>query len=358
LGILDQTYFNRGDPDGKELLDALLTLYYQQQKTISVVQEAGMKPSQFCWNDPMEDVWPEILEKAAATQTLLRLIKVISEDSASTAYPVFRRLLERPVAARPIDPYLACLLGTGNRHAFIDRSMLRDHVRDMADPDGPRVLIVTGPSCSGKSYSWYLINHVRREGEFSPHPVNFSQWSGPPAGPADVMRLVAATLCWEAPPVDHTALDDAQARTLLYWFIGKMAKEPGRTWLIFDGLLGPTVTDAALRLIEGIATAAEQGTAGELRVVLIEYSRSLPQDVDPYALREPIKQVGVTELRAFFQNAAHALGAELDDGALDLLVQQVLGPPPHPQVISLAKVSALAANLARRSFQVNGAHHG
>jgi Effector-associated domain 1 len=356
LGILDQTYFSQEDPDGKELLGALLTLYYLQGRTISLVEAAGIKPAQFNWNDSMKDVWPKILEHAAATRGLLRLLKVISEDPASTAYPVFRRLLETPASVQA-DPFLACLLGTGHRRAFIDRATLRDHIRNLADPDGPRVLIVTGTPSSGKSYSWYLINHVRRQGEFLPHPVDLSQWSGPPAGPADVMGLVAARLCWEMPPVDCTALDDAQARTLLYWFTGKMAREPGRNWLIFDGLQRPTMTDAALRLVEGIATAAEQETAGELRVVLIEYSRSLPQDVDPYALRDQIKQVGVAELRAFFQVAARDVGKEVDGGGLDLLVQEILGPWPYPPIIRLAEVSAKAGNLARRFFK-NGADHG
>jgi len=146
--------------------------------------------------------------------------------------------------------------------------------------------------------------------------------------------------------------------TLLYWFIGQMARERGRNWLIFDGLQGPAMTDAAVRLVESIATAAEQGKAGELRVVLIEYSRSLPQDVDPFALRDPIKQVGVAELRAFFQAAARDVGRAIDDGGLELLVQEVLGPLPHPRIISLADVSAQAASLARRFFATNGADHG
>ena len=92
-------------------------------------------------------------------------------------------------------------------------------------------------------------------------------------------------------------------------------------------------------------------------MVLIEYSRTLPQEVDPYALREHISQVGVAELRAFFRAAARDVGQELDSAGLDLLVEEILGPQPHPAVISLADVSARAGILARAFFH-NGADHG
>ena len=356
MGILDQTYFSPADRDGQELLAAVLALYYQAEQARTLVQAADLPPAQFAWNTPMADVWPRILERAAAGHAMSRLLTAIRDDPGSAAYPVFARLLTA-TGAEPADPFLACLLGTGGRRAFIDRTTLRQCVRELVDPVGPRVLIVTGPPLSGKSYSWYLINHVRRQGGFAPHPVDLSQWSGPPAGPADVMRLITNALCWEMQPADRTAMEDAQARTLLSWFSGKMAAERDRHWLIFDGLQGATITDAALRLVDGIATAAEQEKAGELRVVLIEYSRTLPQEVDPYALREHISQVGVAELRAFFQAAARDVDQEVDSGGLDLLVEEVLGPQPHPAVISLADVSARAGSLARGFFH-NGAGHG
>jgi len=287
------------------------------------------------------------------------MVALIAKDPGTHAYIIFKRLLETPApVAGPADPYLVCLLGSGNRRAFINRSKLRKYVKDLADQGGSRVLIVTGPSSSGKSYSWYLINHVKQIGGFWPHPIDLSTWSGPPAGPADVMREVAYRLGWETPPVDRTAHEDGQARTLLAWFTGKMGKEASRYWLVFDGLDGSTTTDASLRLVEGIATAAERGNAGELRVVLIEYARLLPEDVDPYVLREPIEKIGVAELRAFLQNAARDAGQRVDDSGLDLLVQELLGSPPHPQTISLPAVSPLAGNLARRFFQANGADHG
>jgi hypothetical protein len=352
--ILDQRSFPSGDPDGKELLAALLELYYLAPDVQRFVQEIGMPPAQFAWNGAMEDVWPEVLQKAAASNLLRRLVRAVAADPGSAAYSaLFQRLLAIPApAAAGIDPYLVCLLGSGGRRPFLDRTELRTHLRELARENGPRVLIITGPAQSGKSYSWYLIDHVKRVGAFSPIRVDLSSsaWSGPAAGPADVMGEVAYKLGWAPPVADPTAQEDTQARTLRNWFLGRVRTETAGYWLIFDGLDASTMTNAALRLVESLAIAAERGEAGELRVVLIAYSGSLPQDVDPYTLRDPISAIGVAELRAFLERVALDAGQVVDDEGLELLLQELLGPNPRPAELPLPAVSPRAGVLAHRLF--------
>jgi hypothetical protein len=250
----------------------------------------------------------------------------------------------------PVQPWQGHLFG-GRRRPFIDRVELRRYLPAMLEPDGPRVLVVNGPRYSGRSYSWHLIAHVSEAcGEYDAYRIDIKEWEGTQLTPVDLMREIASQLGWPTPEVDFTAQEDTQARTLLSWFKPKMRDERRRRWLVFDSLDADRATDAALRLIDNIASAAERHEAGDLRVVLLAYGRSLPGDVDPFILREPLRLIGVPEIRAFFESVAIETGRPAEAAALDELVATLLGTPPPPLPLLLGDVAPRAAELARRAF--------
>jgi hypothetical protein len=359
LSIVDRRPFPFEDPDARDLLKALLQVYFRVELIETFAQGAGIDMAAITWQNRAEDVWPELLTEAAEGRKLRDLISRVAEHPNSAAHAeLFQRLLVVTAPAPgEAPPHLVHLLGPARKRPFIDRDDLRLYLTELMSGSS-RVLIVNGPGRSGKSYSWYLISHVSEQlRSFSPYPIDLSSWAGPPAGPVDVMREVTDLLTWKLPPIDATAQEDTHARILTTWFLGRMRKEPEPCWLLFDGLNTSTMTDAALRLIENIAVAAERKQAGELRVILIAHTRPLPEDVDPFALRETISHIGVAQLRAFFTKVAEDAGQAVDDAGLDLLVTELLGPGPPPSPLPIPMLLA-AGELARKAFPRPGGPGG
>jgi hypothetical protein len=354
MHFLDRPTFDANDPDGAELLKAVIEIYWESAPARALTQQAGLPLASIAWNDPMEDVWPDLLEKAADKAKLRRLVELIALDNEG--YEIFQRLTApAPDPVLP-QPWQGSLFG-GRRRPFIDRAELRRHLPVLIERDGARVLAVNGPRYSGRSYSWHLIAHVSEAcGEYEAYRIDLNDWAGTQVTPTDLMRVIASKLGWPVPEVDLTAQEDTQVRLLLSWFTRKMKHERGTSWLVFDSLDADRATDAALRLVEGIAIAADRHEAGDLRVILLAYGRSLPGDIDPYILREPLSPVGIPELRNFFESVATEMGLRVKEAALDDLVTRLLGTPPPPGPLPLGDLAPRAAKLAREAFC--GGSHG
>ena len=348
MHFLDRPTFDASDPDSAELLSTVIEIYGTSAPVQALTQQAGLRLASVFWDHRMEDVWPDLLEKAAEKNKLRRLVELIATDNAG--YEIFQRLTAPASDPVLLQPWQGSLFG-GRRRPFIDRAELRRYLPVLIEPGGARVLAVNGPRYSGRSYSWHLIAHVSEAcGEYEAYRIDLNDWAGTQVTPTDLMGVIASKLGWPVPEVDPTAQEDTQARMLLSWFTRKMKAERGTSWLVFDSLDADRATDAALRLVEGIAIAADRHEAGDLRVILLAYGRSLPGDIDPYILREPLSPVGVPELRNFFESVAIEMDLRVKADALDDLVARLLGTPPPPGPLLLSDVAPRAAKLAREAF--------
>jgi hypothetical protein len=274
---------------------------------------------------------------------------------ANPAVVVFQQLIAPVPAPSPVQPWSGCLFG-GRRRPFIDRAEFRRHLPELLEPDGPRVLAVNGPRDSGRSYSWHLIAHVSQaSGQYEAYRVDLGDWAGTQVTPADLMREIASQLGWPAPTVDPMAQDDTLVRTMLSWFKNMMRVKHETCWLVIDSLDAERATEPALRLVDGIACAAERHEAGNLRVVLLAYARPLPGDIDPFILRDQFGPIGVAEIREFFMSVAIETGQPAEAAALDTLIDALLGTPPPSGPLLLRDIAPLAAKLARDVFYPSGA---
>jgi Effector-associated domain 1 len=352
MHFLDRPAFAASDPDGRELLKAVIQIYGTSPPVQALVRRAGLPLSVVSWDRPMEDVWPELLEKAALKRRLRRLAELVADDNP--AMDIFRQLTAPVAELCSVQPWSGCLFG-GRRRPFIDRAEFRRHLPVLLEPDGARVLTVNGPRDSGRSYSWHLIAHVSQaSGEYEAYRVDLDDWAGTQVTPADLMREIASQLGWPAPDIDPMAQEDTQVRTLLSWFKNRMRVKREICWLVIDSLDAERATEPALRLVDGIACAAERHEAGNLRVVLLAYARPLPGDVDPFILRDQFGPIGIPEIRAFFMSVATETGQPAEAAALDTLVDTLLGTPPPPGPLPLGAVAPLAAKLAREAFYPTG----
>ncbi|MFE2164211.1 effector-associated domain EAD1-containing protein [Streptomyces sp. NPDC059447] len=361
MSLLDRATFSTRDPLSRELLQAVLTLYYKPEPVQRFVEEAGMPKADFRWERALKDVWPDVLETAARLRRLRRLVEVIARDPDTDAYSVFTVLLAQEPPAGGEDPYDVRVIGRDRPKAFIDRLELRSHLRDLLHDNGGRVLVVSGDRATGKSWTWYLISHVLScLGHAAPYLVDLNIWAGAPAGPGDVMGELTDQLGWDRCPIDPHESQDTLGRKLLSHFKGRMRHhDDADCWLVFDGLDADDLTEPALRMIEGIATAAERREAGgRLRVVLIAYDQDLPPHLATWVHHEVLRPLNTADLRDFFNGVAGSIDLQLTDEAVDVLVRSVLeeafGGEPPPEQLPVAAVSYVAACRARRLISARG----
>ena len=355
MGFLDCRPFPAAEPDGHELLDAVIKAFPKSPAVEAYVQTAGLPMARFKWMLSMEDVWPDVLSVAADLGKLRVLVDAIAKDLGDEAYPVFARLLAepQPTPGMDADAYGINMLGGGrNRLAFIDRDDLRTYLRDLAQEDKDRVLVVTGPAQSGKSHTWHLIQHIGGcVVGIQPGLIDLTRWTGQPAGPYDIMELVVNALALtDLPPCEPHAHPDNQERKLLAWFTGRISRQPEPSWLVFDGVEHAHLTEAGTRLVNDIADAARNNQAGKLRVALLAGS---PPSADEYNMvHEAIQPVGVSELRRFFVGAARQAGEDIDAAALDALLDKLFDGVEPADPLCLAKIGPRAMRLAQQTFVV------
>ncbi|MGY0059210.1 effector-associated domain EAD1-containing protein [Streptomyces sp. LZ34] len=120
VDLLDSAPFAADDPQARELLAALLAVYYQGAEVRAFVLAAGMRAAEFSWTGPMAEVWPQVLRRAADQGRLRRLVGLIAEDPNSAAYGIIARLAATPApatapASTPTPAPLSCRPGDVRR---------------------------------------------------------------------------------------------------------------------------------------------------------------------------------------------------------------------------------------------------
>lgn len=355
MGFLDRRPFPASEPDGKELLDALMKAYWKSSAVVAFVQNAGLPLARFRWDATMDEVWPDVLSLAADRGRLRVLVTAVAGDPNSAAYTVIARLVEEPAPQTDggADAYTINLLGRGrHRLAFIDRDDLREYLADLAQEDRDRVLVVTGADGSGKSHTWHLIQHVADcVVGTQPGLADLSRWSGEPAGPYDVMELVANALTLAGlPPRDPLAHPDNQAGKLLKWFTGQLRDLDDPLWLVFDEVEHSPLTEAGARLVRDIADAARTNQAGKLRVLML--AGPPPPTGEYNVVHEAISPVGLNELGLFFRGAARQAGEQINEDGLKVLLQTLFDGAPPVGPICLAEMGPRAARLAQQTFGI------
>ncbi|MFF6844422.1 effector-associated domain EAD1-containing protein [Streptomyces tanashiensis] len=357
--LLDRTDFRLDDPQAKELLGVLLQVHDVEDAVKRFVKTAGMLPAAIEWSGPMTDIWPRVLEHAAAAGRLRTLVQIVSLDANSTAYSIFKVLLTQEPPAGYADPCAALLLGSGLPRAFINRRDLREKLRQMLDAQSGRVLIVDGARKSGKTWTWFLLCHVLHGQGIKPYKIDFSTYAEP-VEVRDIVAELSDQIGWDLGHGDAFATEDAQVRRVV-----NLAKQYMRTsredlWLVFDGLVRTALTPQALRLVESLAEAVANGEMGErLSMVLIAYGGKLPPSVDPYVWRTRLTPIGIHDLREFFCAIAVSAGAQMAQEVADLMVSDVLRETvgddhDRDAPLPLDKVSAAAAFRGRQLYERYG----
>ena len=354
--------FNPNGENAKKLLAIAMTGYTEKPQLKNLVSGIGIADVDVDWDGPVADVWPRILILAARRNQLRRLVTAFQGDqNYALIRPELDALLqavaedERVEAngrAQAGDYTTAMVVG---RRPFINRHRFRDNIRSLFGPGGDHTMIVDGPPKSGRSYSWVLISYfTRMTGGLQASLIDLSRFRGGQARPDDVAAMIAADLGWKHPEADATAQDQTNGRVLLGW-IKNSVRQHGAVCLVFDGLDGDNLDEAAVGFIGDIATAAGNDELGDSRVVLLAFGRTLQNpNVDPFVLREPpLADIPLTEFTAYLQAVAAEGGQDMSDTQAERLAAMLLeSPAPDPVPIGLlatraVEVSKIACRLLR-----------
>ena len=349
------------EADTGELLKLLLDNYYEVVDIEPIARGASLPMAEITWQRPAVDVWPQVLQVAAANGRWDALVQALVNDPERPALrSSFERFLRTGVAAHlaalagsAADPYAVAMVGP---RPHLDRTDLRGFLKQMQEPNGSRVLVVSGVDGCGKSHTWFAISDLaERLGSFTARKVDLSQRAGTPAPLADVMQDVAwAMFSKNAPVFDASAQDDTRISRFVAWIANQCSELPKPAWLVFDGFVAECATTDAQKLVTAIAMAADRLEIPQLRVTVLGFSGRSGPDVLSYALRDQPRPPSEEDVHRFFRAVALRSGVTVDDEGIGVLVEQLLEGGDLVSM-TMGDIARRCHELARAAF---GGDHG
>ncbi|RVI11976.1 hypothetical protein CN200_24700 [Sinorhizobium meliloti] len=192
-----------------------------------------------------------------------------------------------PTSQNAVDEVL---LGSGR--PFVNRSDLRAHLLAMTSVDGAPILLIDGAAKTGKSYSFYLINHVAPTRGFETHKFSLATCLRPNELAAEILERIGATA--DLPPIGNESAERwaGKLATIIY---NKLKGGPPRV-LVFDdfpvthlpdgSLLDVPLPDGTASFLIRLAKYADEELHDELRIVFTRFRAPLPAELEDVALRD------------------------------------------------------------------------
>lgn len=240
----------------------------------------------------------------------------------------------------PDEPYTAYLVGRGG---FVDRASYRASLREMSDEYGEKILCIVGQPRSGKSFSWFLLNHIARHSDADAIKIDLQNWPDG-ATPANIVDHIASTLDMHAqvarssgphtgterdlrPDIDVHAQATRQRMQLVRWLIGKLNARARRVWLFFDHVDADTVRPDTRELLHDLGLAADECEA-DLRLILVGMAPDRLDESLRYSARQDWTG-GVTraDVESFLIALGRHLGVELPPAEARLAVDTIYADP-------------------------------
>lgn len=243
-------------------------------------------------------------------------LPVLDEKVAEIAERV---RIKPPPAPDPLDSTVL-----NNGIPFVNRATLRLHLRRLATPAATTqpILVVSGSSKSGKSYSSNYIEHFSyAQPTIIPYRFEFEAEFGMEIGPEHVARDLVSMM--GRPPDSMPKPETNQklyTRQLALWVLNEAAQTPAHHWFILDNFRGeklrPDTRDLLVALSDRITTGV---FPQRCRLILIGFDRAL-LTVDPGKVEE--------------ENIVPC-----QPGEVETAVREILRRAPAP--VAAARVSAL-----------------
>jgi hypothetical protein len=219
-----------------------------------------------------------------------------------------------PAGPDPLDVTYA------DGRAFVDRFELRQILRSMHHGD-KRILVVTGASRTGKSYTAAFIRHLADKAQFPAAELNlFAYAADRELTPVDLAVALSDALDLKDLPVPSNEQPARRWRSWLDAFEARIVRE---TWIILDGFEGAVLPPQVQAFIDELLERGAQGP--HLRFVLIGYQGLLPIAVQALAATETPGPIEASELLRFFEQFLSEHGLSIEAKRIRQLADTVAG---------------------------------
>jgi hypothetical protein len=243
------------------------------------------------------------------------------------------------------------------RRYFFGRKDLRAALKELRSPDGARVLVVNGQRVSGKSYTNELIAFLsERTPKNKTIYMNLDKYVFEAPNLTEMIGLQMGMDTTRIPQQQ----DEQKARwvqRLVGWILNRVVNPGDVTyWFVFDGFREQTLLPETKDWIDELAVQAETNVP-QCRVVLLNYTETLPFQISDFISREEIKPIGRDELIEFFKllNVDYNNKYEPEDlvSKVDVLLAEVDGAiasKPETQIERLRLVGKAVKQTAGLLF--------
>lgn len=303
-----------------------------------IAVDVGVGAGDVFWNRAGKDVWRDVLEVVCRASLLPKL-----HDAVCAAVPGSHRALldaARPTACgRPHASVVATgvwyqaptafdsrFVGPAAQLPMIDRTSLRAGLDQMMTQGWP-VLLVFGDPGTGRSYSWYLVQHVAQSvPRFRTHLIDIERhWGLADFAPGDLIASIGNVLGLKA-AFSGDGTTDTVPRLFGSWLDGQLADRKGHDCLVIDGVDRPNVLPATRALVRDLISRVARLELPGLRLIVT--GRRDSADVwDPTVgssiVYEDIAAIDAGEVRKFFAATAEHLGRPLDDAGVAAMLAKV-----------------------------------
>jgi hypothetical protein len=259
-------------------------------------------------------------------------------DAAVQAVPADPNLRQIQLELRPygapagVECYDVCRLN--GAHLLVNRTELRQALRNLNNPHGKRILVVTGEPKCGKSHSAQLISYVAEVlGGFEFRHIDLKviremrdlDKRSDPVLPAELAARLVKKLSYQITLAEEPK--DAQWARWVFTFcedFEAVAMNDSKVhWLVIDEFNSVLLSQAALDLVKELARRINL-TLPRFRLILLGFGEDLAGPVLGTVEKENVRRIDQRDLILFFTNAHVQMGLQYDPQKIADTVGRVL----------------------------------
>jgi hypothetical protein len=238
---------------------------------------------------------------------------------------VIKAQLEVQLLPTTADPFGEVLLD-GNR-PFANREDLRFVLRDLCEAGGPPLLMIRGDPQTGKSFSFYLAQHIARQRGFVTSQFEVDALVNPDQLAAEILRRIGVDV-----ELEEKGVESAQrwAEKLADQVKTAIEERKQKRLFVFDSFPvdpKPPLPPETLSFIVRLAKYADQELGPWLRIVTIQFPAEFPSTIQDVAEQDEARPFSGADMLAVLKQVANARGWSVSDQALLDEIHQVEGKP-------------------------------
>ena len=245
---------------------------------------------------------------------------------ATVDRPEFAVVLDEIDRAAPVrtatSPFDEVLLDSGR--LFVNRRDLRNHLLELTDLSGSSILLVDGEPQTGKTYSFYLINHVAPTKGYAVSRFMMGKLPKPDELAAEILGRIG--LDKPLPPIG-VELAERWAEKLADVVARAIVEKGAPRVFVFDEFSDTPLPEGTTSLIVRLVKYSDEELRKQLRIVLVRFRAALPEELDEIALRDRAEPFSAIDMAAAVMQVAKAHSWAVSDAAVEAKITEFHATP-------------------------------